>query len=198
MAYKLTPGLVQLPPEGPGYERLTSDEYMTYGHPKLIAAIQQATERTVAHLGAGTRVIVKDLNTADGKVAQGHKTHGPGGKNVDIGYYYTRADNTGVENLFINHTKLPYKVEDGLRVLTKPHPLWNLAANWVLVQELLAIPSVSQILMDKLYATPMEAEAQKLWGAKGTAPDAAKLTRALKVIQWLGNHDNHFHLTVEG
>lgn len=201
VTYKIAPGLVQLPESGEGFVRLTSGPYMTYGHAQLIRTVVAATARAVSAIAAITgqsaidpslKVVVKDLNTADGKAAKGHKTHGAGGKNVDIGYFYRKLDSAHVENLFINHKNLPYKVVGGARTLTRPHPLWDLEANWIMTRELLDMPAVSQVMVDELYAGPLEAKAKAYY-----AGDDAKLKRAMKVIQWYGNHDNHFHLTVD-
>ena len=193
MKFKIAPGLVQLAPTGEGHDRLTSDEYMTFGHAELVRVVTAATAEVIAALGPRCRnkVVVKDLNTADGKPAQGHKTHGPGGRNVDLGYFY-RMDgyDDRVENRFINHKELDYRIGQGGRCLRAPHPLWDLEANWLLVLALLGHKSVKQILVDQVYVGPLEQR------ASAAARDEAERQRALKTIQFFGNHDNHFHLDV--
>lgn len=181
--------LVQLPVAGPGYTRLTSREYMTWGHPGLISAIQAAAAATAAELGGGdgARIVVKDLNTADGRPAAGHKTHGAGGRNVDLGYFYT-GEAGELTNEFINHANLDYRHGPGGRCLRAVHPRWHLEANWVLCRELLKNVKVTQILVDPLYLPLLEARA--------AAEPGVDLVHAKRVLQFLGNHDNHFHITV--
>jgi len=207
MKYSVLPDLVQLPLAGPGYVRKTSDEYMTWGHPELISAIEAACANCVekiSQLGAGKQdhddpslaVVVKDLNTADGKASKGHKTHGAGGNNVDIGYFYTNPTSGNIENLFINHKNMPYRAGKTGRELIRMHPQWHAESNWQMTLALLGVPSVSQIMVDKLYAEVLEARAAKHFVDGSSAGDAL-LKRALRIIQWYGNHDNHFHLTIK-
>ena len=196
MKYTVAPGLSQLPEEGVGFVRKTSSPYMTYGSLPLIEAVTWAAASTHAALTTRypgsppleLRLEVKDLNTADGKPAKGHKTHGAGGRNVDIGYFY-RLDDGTIANRFYNHAKMPYRVVKGARELAKVHPRWEFEANWVFVLELLRNPRVTQILTDRLYCLEFEQAARLALGG-------AELAHALKTIQFLGNHDNHFHLTV--
>lgn len=194
--------LFQLPESGKGFVRKTSTDYMTWGHEGLIDAVQKCTsdcvERIVSHLHVqmndDLRVVIGDLNTADGKPAKGHKTHGAGGKNIDCGYFYKetlKSGETRVFNEFFNRKNVPNKWVPGGRTLKNKHPLWDFDSNWLFVLSLLDDSRVTQILVDELYAIEFEAKAKIVF-----ANDPKKLERALKIIQHFPNHDNHFHLTI--
>jgi hypothetical protein len=190
--------LIQLPPFGPGYVRKTSREFMTWGIPKLISAIETACANGVERIAQITgqspgdprlAVVVKDLNSADGKPVKSHKTHWQG-KSVDFGYFYRTSPDT-IENLFINNKNLPNKWVNGLRELKEKHSQWDLEANWQFTLAMLEVPQIIQILVDQLYCVELERKAREHF-----AGDTKALNRALRIIQFTGNHDNHFHVNI--
>lgn len=197
-------GLIQLPRSGLGYNRLTSREYMTWGIPKLISAIETACADGVQRISRLTgqsvndprlAVIVKDLNTADGKPVKSHKTHWQG-KSVDFGYFY-RTPSGAIENRFINSQNLRDMGYGGwdnakkLRTLKTKHAEWDLEANWQFTLAMLDVPAIIQILVDQLYCVELERKAREHF-----AGDDKALKRALRIIQHTGNHDNHFHVNI--
>lgn len=197
--------LIQLPPFGPGYIRKTSREYMTWGIPKLISAIETACADGVRRISRITgqsindprlAVIVKDLNTADGMPVKSHKTHWQG-KSVDFGYFYRTSPDV-IENKFIDSQNL-YKAglnfwnkkTGGLRELKMKHSEWDIEANWQFTLAMLNVPSIIQILVDNLYCIELEKKAIEHFGA-----DSKEFLRARRIIQQTGNHDNHFHVNL--
>lgn len=205
---QILPQYVQLSKSGLGFVRDTSTEYMTFGYPALIGGIEDISAKTVTEISKLTgqdpndpnlAIRIHDLNTSDGVVPGNHKTHW-NGTNVDIGYYYTLPDGKNVQNIFINSSKLPHTtvretLKDGrswqLRSLTSKHAAWSDEANWILVQVMLEDRRVKQILTDPIYCKILEQKALEVFGA-----GSEKYKRALKIIQYEGNHDNHFHLTI--
>ncbi len=149
---------------------------------------------------APSKAQVKALNQYRGKALGDHLTHFDG-TNVDIGFYYQSKSGL-VGNEFRNHKRLPnayvtnQRMKGGKlvkwseRYLKRPAEDWDLEANWAFVQELLEAPEaeVTQILVDKVYADLLEQRVREV------IVDTEKRARALKVIQWSNNHDNHFHI----
>lgn len=209
----------RLPDEGCGLVH-QGPQAMQYAQPHVIDLLLNASSRAVARVqqlaaerakasGAALderrdpRMIVHDVNTHDGRLPGGHLTHGDG-RNADVGYFYTSEGGRGISNEFRksggDNTRYETKTRlkaNGERVkwterfLREPAADWDVEANWMFVEELLNAPEaeVTQILVDPVYAKLLEAKAREV------LKDAEALKRAVAVIQFDGNHDNHFHIS---
>lgn len=203
----------ELPPEGEGYVR-TAGKHNRWGYETLVHVLEGASARAVARLhameaektgGAGItetdpalQMDVKDLNTRNGEKRGGHESH-RSGEHADVGFFY-RNESGELYNEYRNNAKMATarnhtrRSDDaGRRLMGEMEPDWDAEANLLFVEELMNAPEgrTTRIMIDPMYRTALLRTASVLWSG-----DQDRLGRLEKLLQGVGNHDNHFHVQV--
>jgi len=204
-------GTTVLAEEGEGFVRRSKGDYnqseLRFADPRLVKVLEQATADTVNRVratgraSADPRVDVRDLNSAVHRYdVYGHGTHNHGNSG-DIGYYY-RDPATG--ELYNQQKGLkdddfrPYRDrKDGKHFLDKEHPHWDLEANAILVEELLAHPEVKKVLVDGLLEEQLEDHIIANLDPEGLMDPKVRADLEQRIrdgIVDVKNHSNHIHV----
>ena len=179
----------QLPSTGPGYVRFRPDTDISWGRPRLIAAIADAAQHVSGQLPGGKPLLVGDLSAQFGGEIPRHRSH-RSGRDVDLLWYVTTPSGVPTYNPGFVHVgpDLLAHTDDGYVRLDVPR-------QWALIRRLLTSPEmevqwifcsrpVEAILID--YARAREEDYELLW-------------RAETVLLQPGDslaHDDHIHVRI--
>ena len=176
--------------------------------------IQAASARAVARLQAmeaertggpgltltdpALQMDVKDLNTRNGEKYDNHESH-RSGEHADVGFFY-RNESGELYNEYRNNEKMATarhhtrgKDDKKRRLMGEMEPDWDAEANLLFIEELMNAPEgrTTRIMVDPMYRSALLKTAGVLWSG-----DKDRVARLGKLLQGVGNHDNHFHVQV--
>lgn len=174
--------------KGVGYRRFR-DDGVSWGHPRLVAAIERAAAQVQAARGEGAPLVVADLSSKNGGRQQRHRSH-RSGRDVDLLFYVLTPDGRSVDNPgFLHFAADGFASDDGRFVRL------DLDRNWLLVK---ALASDDQALVQWLFVARW-VEALIMEHALARGEDDTLLIRAAALMRQpsdSASHDDHFHLRV--
>jgi penicillin-insensitive murein DD-endopeptidase len=166
-------GAVMLPLEGPGYQAVDLERRRYFGHPQLVAFIEDLG-RVVAQRQLGTLLVGDMAQARGGPMAFGHVSH-QGGLDVDLWY---RLDVAALPRSAREGIAQPSVV---LPATGRPDPLRWTARHAALIQSVALDARVARVFVGAAIKRDL---CQQSW------PDRSWLRR---VRTWPG-HDDHLHV----
>ncbi|HHH31900.1 MAG TPA: murein endopeptidase [Polyangiaceae bacterium] len=180
-------GAAELKQKGDGYRRFRKDG-IRYGHPRLVAAIEQAA-RAVAEKRPGPDLVVADLSAEHGGKIARHRSHRTG-RDADLLLYVKTADGRPVTSPgFLRFGP------DGLAEHDGEFLQLDVERNWLLVKEL---ASDDEALVQWLFVARW-VEALLTEHALALGEDDEVIRRANKLLRQPGDsaaHDDHIHMRI--
>jgi len=179
-----------LPPEGPGYKLLTSND-RNYGTPRFVATVKRAAE-AVARERPGSTLVIGDLSARHGGKISSHSSH-RSGRDADLLLYMTTLDGAPVAPSGFVHVGA-----DGLAFDEGPKRWlrFDVEREWLLVK---ALVEDREARVQWLFVSrPVEAMLIEWARARGESGET--IVRAMDAMQEPGppaqSHDDHIHVRV--
>lgn len=146
-----------------------------YGTAETLAFVRTAVEAVEARLPGSPRIVIGDISRRDGGRLNRHRSHQVG-RDVDIGFYYLRGEESDFRTAKARELDLP--------------------RTWELVRALLTETDVERVFIDRsllklLYAHAVESGEDRAWlddvfGRKGDGHKG--------ILQHERRHKNHLHV----
>jgi penicillin-insensitive murein endopeptidase len=163
---------VALPP-GPHWEVASSAE--VWGTSETMAAIEAAIDKVHEVFPGAPPIVVGDISDPDGGRLKRHESH-QGGRDVDLGFYYKRGQET--------------------RFTAGTPANMDLPRNWALVRALVTCTDVETILLDTRIQRVLYNYALSLSEDKAWLDRVFQYSRGSgsAVIKHVPGHRNHYHV----
>jgi penicillin-insensitive murein endopeptidase len=181
----------QLPAKGEGFVRFRNDG-VSWGAPRLVALLENATRRVADQRPGGAPLVVGDLSARHGGKVPRHRSH-RSGRDVDLLFYVTTADGRPIRNP--GFLRFGY---DGFARHREGRPRWvrfDVERQWLLIRAMLEDPSANVQWL--FIARHLEALIVEYARARGEDDELVwRAENLMKQPSDSFSHDDHIHMRV--